>query len=152
MDAPPSIVRIAPVVKLAASLARYSAAPTILLGSPARCSGQVLLERFLNSSVCAQTLLTSVRNGPDMMQLTRTFGPYSCANAIVIALSPAFAAEYGAVVREGRTAAVEEILTMAPPSPAAIREPNSADNRNGPLRFTPTTLSKSSSLCSANDG
>ena len=35
---------------------------------------------------------------------------------------------------------------IEPPSPAAIRSPTSADSRNGPLRLTPTTLSKSSSV------
>ena len=34
----------------------------------------------------------SVRNGPAMMQFTRTFGPNARAKAIVIAFSPAFAA------------------------------------------------------------
>ena len=52
----------------------------------------------------------------------------------------------------GRTAPVLEMLMIEPPSPAAIRSPMSADSRNGPLRFTPTTLSKSSSLTSASVG
>ena len=33
-----------------------------------------------------------------------------------------------------------------------MRVPNSADSRNGPLRFTPMTLSKSSSVTSGSDG
>src|SRR5271154_4125611 len=87
-----------------------------------------------------------------MMQLTRTFGPYSIAYAIVIALSPAFAAAYGATSGVGRIEATLDTLMIAPPSPAAIRDPNSADRRNGPLRFTPITLSNRSSLVSTDDG
>src|SRR5271154_3703813 len=81
-----------------------------------------------------------------MMQLTRTFGPYSIAYAIVIALSPAFAAAYGATSGVGRIEATLDTLMIAPPSPAAIRDPNSADRRTGPLRSPPFTLAKRSSL------
>ena len=52
----------------------------------------------------------------------------------------------------GRIAAVDVTLMIAPPSPAAIREPKSADNLKGPLRFTPMILSKRSSLRSSADG
>ena len=52
----------------------------------------------------------------------------------------------------GRTAPVLEMLMIEPPSPAAMRSPMSADSRNGPLRFTPTTLSKSSSLTAESVG
>ena len=38
------------------------------------------------------------------------------------------------------------MLIIEPPSPAAIRVPISAVSRNAPLRFTPMTLSNSSSL------
>ena len=71
-----------------------------------------------------------------MMQLTRTFGPYSFAKAAVIAFSPALAAEYGAVVAEGRIEETDETLMIAPPAPAFIFDPKRADNRNGPFRLT----------------
>ena len=41
---------------------------------------------------------------------------------------------------------------IEPPSPAAIRSPNSAHSRKGPLKLTDTTLSNSSSEISARDG
>ena len=40
----------------------------------------------------SHALEMSVRNGPAMMQFTRTFGPNACANASVSAFRPAFAA------------------------------------------------------------
>src|SRR5215813_2620896 len=87
-----------------------------------------------------------------MMQLTRTLGPYSFANAAVIAFSPALAAEYGAVVAEGRIDETDDTLIIAPPSPAIIFAPNSAARRNGPFRFTAITLSNRSSVCSTSEG
>ena len=50
--------------------------------------------------------------------------------------------------RVGRTAPVLETLMIEPPPPATIRSPTSAASRNGPLRLTPITLSKSSSVTS----
>ena len=41
---------------------------------------------------------------------------------------------------------------MEPPSPSYIRWPISAVSRNGPLKFTPITLSNSSSEVCADDG
>src|SRR5215831_15570677 len=87
-----------------------------------------------------------------MMQLTRTFGPYSFEKATVIAFSPALAAEYGAVVAEGRIEETDETLIIAPPAPAFIFDPNSAESRNGPFRLTAITLSNRSSVCSTNEG
>ena len=46
----------------------------------------------------------------------------------------------------GRIAAVLETMMMEPPAPAAIRAPTIAVSRNGPLRFTSSTLSQSSSV------
>ena len=46
----------------------------------------------------------------------------------------------------GRAAPVLDTLMIEPPSPATMRSPTSADSRNGPLRLTATTLSKSSSV------
>src|SRR2546427_576844 len=43
------------------------------------------------------------------------------------------------------------MLMIAPPSPAAMREPNKAERRNGPLRLTAITLSNSSSLVSSDE-
>src|ERR1700727_722805 len=86
---PPSARTIEPVVKLDASEAKNNAAPTISAGSPARCS-----DRPLNGLCAAwprfHDLLTSVRNGPAIKVLTRTFGPSARAKPSVIALSPAF--------------------------------------------------------------
>src|SRR5262249_49572207 len=109
-------------------------------------------ERRAKSSVRDHPLLISVWNGPHMMQLTRTLGPYSLASATVRIFSPALAEAYGAVSGSGRIAAVEETLIIEPPSPAAIREPNSADRRTAPLRLTPMILSNNSSLVSTDEG
>src|SRR6266481_1306936 len=87
-----------------------------------------------------------------MMQLTRTFGPYSLALAIVIRFSPAFAAPYGAISGFARIEAVDETLITAPPSPSRIRVANSAVSRNGPFRLAAITLSKRSSVVSSDDG
>src|ERR1700752_932115 len=86
---PPSARTIEPVVKLDASEAKNSAEPMISVGSPARCSDRppnglcVAWSRF-------HDLLTSVRKGPAIKVLTRTFGPSARAKPSVIALSPAF--------------------------------------------------------------
>ena len=48
----------------------------------------------------------------------------------------------------GRTAPVLETLMIDPPPPSTIRSPTSAASRNGPLRLTAITLSKSSSVTS----
>ena len=80
-----------------------------------------------------------------MIALTRTDGPNVCAKPTVRALRPAFAAAYGRIAGRGRTAPALEMLMIEPPVPAAIRVPTSAVSRNGPLRFTPMTLSNSSS-------
>src|SRR3954468_21249659 len=94
----------------------------------------------------------SVKNGPATMQFTRTRGPYANANQPVIELRPAFAAPYGSDVGDGFSDAVLETLMIEPPSPFAMRLPTSADSRNGPFRFSPTTLSNRSSLISSSDG
>src|ERR1700712_1837626 len=94
----------------------------------------------------------SVRNGPAEMVLTRTVGPYSRANAVVSALSPAFAAAYGPNRGCGIRAPDDDTLMTEPPPAATIRGPISEVSRNGPLRFPPTTLSNSSSLVSSDDG
>src|SRR6202012_1997282 len=99
---PPSARRIEPVVKLDASEAKNNAAPTISVGSPARCS-----DRPLNGLRAAWSrfhdLLTSVRNGPAIKVLTRTFGPSARAKPSVIALSPAFDDAYGMMSGGGRS-------------------------------------------------
>src|SRR5882762_1062895 len=88
-EKPPSARTIEPVVKLAASEAKNNAAPTISVGSPARC-----IDRPLNGLCAAWSrfpdLLMSVRKGPAIKGLTRTFGPSARAKPSVIALSPAF--------------------------------------------------------------
>src|SRR3954451_1291235 len=93
----------------------------------------------------SHALEMSVRNGPAMMQLTRTFGPSAFANPSVIALSAALAAAYGRYSGCGRIAPTDEMFTIDPPSPSAMRSPISAVRRNGPLKFTATTLSNSPS-------
>src|SRR3954469_4728014 len=88
---PPSRRRIAPVQKLDASLAKYSAAPATSPGSPPRPSAIVARARASKASM-SHAFEMSVRNGPAMMQFTRTFGPSAFAKPSVSALSPAFAA------------------------------------------------------------
>src|SRR5882757_4110200 len=88
-EKPPSTRSIEPVVKLDASEAKNNAAPMISVGSPARCNDRLL------KGLCAawsrfHDLLTSVRKGPAIKVLTRTFGPSARAKPSVIALSPAF--------------------------------------------------------------
>ena len=144
--APPSTVRIVPVVKLEASLARYNAAPTISSASPARRMGNVRARSAKRSMSHVRAIV--VRNGPGMIALTRTRGPNAWASPTVMAFTPAFAAAYGTMSRVGRTAPVLETLMIEPPRPSAIRSPTSAASRNGPFRLTPITLSKSSSLTS----
>src|SRR5262249_11162821 len=142
---PPSTRTSVPVVKLADGLARNSAAPTISFGSPPRFIASRGAWNLRNASM-SHAFEMSVRNGPATMQFTRTFGPYANANERVIELSPAFAAPYGSDVGDGFNDAVLEILMIEPPSPFAMRLPTSADNRNGPLKLSPTTLSKRSSV------
>src|SRR3984893_16275410 len=101
---PPPTVRIVPVVNDDASVAKYTAAPTISRASPARRSGKVSVRSA--STSMSQFLAMLVRNGPGMIALTRTFGPNASANAIVIALTPALAAAYGTMSAVGRTAPV----------------------------------------------
>ena len=67
-----------PVVKLDASLAKYSAVPTTSSGSPPRLSAKRCAP--CSKASMSQALVTSVRNGPAMMQLTRTDGPSAWAN------------------------------------------------------------------------
>ena len=49
-------------------------------------------------------------------------------------------------------APVLEMLTIDPPAPAAMREPTSDINRNGALKLSATTLSKSASGVSREEG
>src|SRR5579875_1579992 len=131
---PPSARRIEPVVKLDASDAKNSAAPTISAGSPALCSDRPA--NGLRSAVSMfHDLLTSVRKGPAIKVLTRTAGPSARAKPSVIAFRPAFDEAYGMMSGAGRSD--PEVLTlMIEPRPAAtIRSPTNADNRNGPLRL-----------------
>ena len=66
----------------------------------------------------------------------------------MIALSAALAPAYGSSRGPGRTAATLEMLMIEPRPAAFIRSPNSALSRNGALKFTAMTLSKSSSVIS----
>ncbi len=76
------------MVKLDASDIRKSAAPTISLGSPARCNA--LPAKGVAVSSKFQALLTSVRNGPGINVFTRTVGPNAFARPSVRVFSPAF--------------------------------------------------------------
>src|SRR4029077_112117 len=125
--------------------------PTISFGSPPRFIARRGACSFRDDFM-SHPFDMSVRNGPATMQLTRTFGPYANANDRVIELSPAFAAPYGSDVGDGFSDAVLEMLMIEPPSPFAIRLPTSADRRNGPLKFSPTTLSNRSSEMSSSTG
>src|SRR5216683_4995666 len=123
------MVRIAPVVKVEASVARYRAAPTISSGRPPRFKAKVSA-RF-EKTTGSQALLTSVRKVPAMIALQRTIGPKACAKPTVIALSPALAEAYGMMSARGRTAPVLLMLMIDPPPAAAMRLPTSAVRRNG---------------------
>lgn len=94
----------------------------------------------------------SVRNGPAEIVLTRTAGPYSRAKTVARALRAALAPAYGPKRGWGIRAPEEETLMIEPPPASAIRCPISDASRNGPLKLTPITLSKSSSLVSAEEG
>ena len=69
---PPSTRMIAPVVKLAAGLARCTTIGAASSGRPRRRIGRYGTS---SPSAGAHPLLTSVRNGPGRTALTRTFGP-----------------------------------------------------------------------------
>ncbi len=80
-----------------------------------------------------------------MIPLERTVGPNDTAKPSVSAFSPALAAAYGRSPIVGCSAPMLLMLMIEPPSAACICSPTSAPRRNGPLRLTPMTLSKSSS-------
>src|SRR4051794_9057946 len=103
---------------------------------------------YFSKASRSQALLMSVRNGPGMMQFTRTLGPNARAMPTVMALRPALAVAYGSSVGVGWPAATLLTLMIEPPSPAAMWAPASDDRRNGPRRFTPITLSNRSSVTS----
>ena len=84
---PPSTLISAPVVKLEAGLAKYSAVETISSGSPNRRSTASVFA----SLSAAQCLAISVLNEPGRKPFTRTFGANSIACAVVSAFSAAFA-------------------------------------------------------------
>ena len=88
---PPSTRMIAPVVKLDAADAKWTASGATSLASPIRPSGTNDVSR----SSGAHPLLESVRNGPGSIALTRTFGAKASASPIVSALRPALAQAYG---------------------------------------------------------
>ncbi len=52
----------------------------------------------------------------------------------------------------GRREPVVDTLMMDPPLPAAMRVPTSVVRRKGPFRFTPITLSHSSSVTEVRSG
>ena len=147
---PPSTRSTVPVVKLDASLARYSAAPTISCGWPPRPIGYFAACCWNASR--SHALEMSVKNGPAMIVLTRTFGPYAWANPTVRTSSPDLAAAYGSSPAVGRMAATLLTLMIEPPSPSAMRGAINVISRNGPLRLTPITLSKRSSVTSGRLG
>ena len=82
-----------------------------------RSNGTSAVIAACTSSVHA--LAMSIRNGPGMMQLQRTFGPKVCARHCVRLLRPALAAAYGSSIALGATAAILLTLTIEPPSPLA---------------------------------
>ena len=94
----------------------------------------------------------SVKNGPAMIVLTRTCGPYAWANPTVRTSSADLAAAYGSSTAVGRMAATLLTLMIDPPLPTAIRGATNAISRNGPLTLTLMTLSKRSSVTSGRLG
>ena len=100
--------------------------------------------------ISSATILT--KNGPGVMQFTRTLGANAFANEMVRLFNPALAVPYGTSVGLGRREAVLDTIMMLPPLPLAILVPTTLERRNGPLRLTAMTLSYKSSVCSASDG
>src|SRR5262249_18448851 len=89
--APPSQTIVAPVTKLAARDARYTAAPAISSGSPMRRSGTCLFTSSSRAGSSHRARAKSVRIRPGAMQFTRTpCGPYSCARLRTSCMSAAF--------------------------------------------------------------
>ena len=86
------------------------------------------------------------------MAFTLTLGAKARAKPTVMASSPALAAAYGMTSGVGRLAAPLLMLMIDPPFPCAMRLPMSAVRRKGPFRFTPSTLSHSSSLTASTLG
>ena len=86
---PPSILSTDPVVKELASLAKYNAAPTTSSGCPPLPKGRCFNDSWVASDHAS---LISVRKGPGMMQLTRTYGAYARENDFVNECKPALAA------------------------------------------------------------
>src|SRR3546814_8370888 len=72
------------------------------------------------------------------------FGPYSCANVVVSTFCPILAAAYGAKLGSGRSAPLDEMLTIAPPSASRIWAPNNAHRRNTERRLIAMILSNRS--------
>ena len=67
-----------------------------------------------------------------MMQLTRTAGPKAWAKAIVMALRPAFDAEYGMMSAAGWIAPIVEILMIEPPPAGGHTSPDKRCEPKGP--------------------
>ena len=142
---PPSILRIDPVQKLEASDARNSAAPTISWGSPTRCN--VMAGTALGDRVGVPGLgdVGAKRPGHDRVDPDgRAEGRGERLGQVVRA--PPWPRRRARRRRSAGRRASDETLMIDPPPPPAIRAPKRGARRNGPLRLTAITLSKSSSL------
>src|SRR5690349_10603073 len=113
---PPSIRIVAPVVKLDASDARYSAAPTHSSGRPMRPNGTIAPD-FISG---VHALVMSVSTGPGRIAFTRTVGAYASARPTVSALSPALAHAYGSSFVLASSEPTVPTLMIDPPSCPAM--------------------------------
>ena len=83
-----------------------------------------------------------MRHRPTLIALTRTLGAHSIASDLVSESTPAFAAPYAAVPGEGRSALMEEMLTIEPPCSCSCMTAFAAwAARSGATRLRARTLS-----------
>ena len=91
----------------------------------------------------------SVANAPGRIAFTRTVGANVSASPTVKALSPALAHAYGSSFALAISEPIVPTLMIDPPPASRMCVAASVANRNGPLRFTASVLSKRSSVTAA---
>ncbi len=130
---PPSTVTVVPVAKADASLARYTAAPTISVGSAIRLISIWSYIRAVHSGFAAPGAIMSVMNGPGAISLTRTPQlAHSFAMTSVRACSAAFDEQYKPSPGPGRNAPVVITLTIDPPPSVRMRSAHRDASHIGP--------------------
>ena len=143
----PCTRRIAPVVKLDASRREVERGADDLVRLAAALQRDARFACLLRTARGPRPSRCRSRNGPAMMQFTRTFGPKACAKAIGHRVQPGLRRGVrGLTSASAGSRRCCDTLMIEPPSPAAMRVPTSAESRNGPFRFTSSTLSHSASV------